>query len=734
MQMKHLLVALLVLLAFAGMAAADTVVDSVEIRSTIIHYGSGTISPATITPADWAGLWYDLDENVSTETITFEFTAGQKGDVNVTYTTIPAFQNYEYDGWANTSVPAENFGYAVIGFFAEPYVALGQKNINGTWTPATIATVAPKVSATKIAKLVIDDDEKYTLKTGATLEMGEGYSIIVDQIDVDGNKAYLKLMKDGKELNSSIVNTNETGLNSSTWIFDLTVLGDKNIQVLRVHVKDVFQGTESSLVEIDGLWLVDYLNAIEVKSDDKFGKFECTVDDDYKLEFEAEEVTLSADSDIELGKGVYIKTEKNFNKTDASLDKFYLYKEYTDAGTYEIRSSVFNYGAASGATITWVGGAPTSTELNFTTFAAFFYDMDNAVDTEVLKFGTGTNATEIPEGDLTYETTPKPVEYEYDWVRSIADGASTIDIPEFYMIMGFFGEKYVPFNAVDVDGAFSNVTPDKMAKLIIDDDEKYTLKTGATLELGEGYTLIVDQIDVDGNKAYLKFLKDGKEINSSIVNTNDSTSNWILRQNISNEKNIQVLRVHVKDVFQGTQDSLVELDGVWLMDYENIVELKSDDKFGVLEYDGDADLTVYFDPGMNYSNSTPINLSVSSKTLEFSSGSKISWSTDMDKQIANNMYLKTADNSTNKFAYFYVNAIVGDGGNVTPPDETPSETPTEQPPVTTPTEPGNETPDPEKPAEESFFKKYMWYIIAAIVLIIIIAGAAYYFMVYKKQA
>jgi len=728
MQMKHLLVALLVLLALVGTAAAA---DSVEIRSTVVNYATIPTSATglLIGPADWAGLYFNLDDNVSTENITLLIPSAantpNKGDLHVNYTTIPAFQSYAYDGWADTANP---YGFAIVGFFAEPYVALGNSNVS-KWT-GTLGTSGnqPAIKATKIAKLIIDDDTKYTLKTGATLELGEGYSIIVDQIDVDGNKAYLKLMKDGRELNSSIVNTNTTpSTTSSTWIFDLTVLGEKNMQVMRVHVKDVFQGTESSLVEIDGLWMVDYQNAKEIKSDDKFGKFECTAADNYRLTFLAEEITLSADSEIELGAGIYIKTEKNFAKT--GLDKFYLFKEYTTPGTYEIRSSVFDYGLSTGGSIRLLSSTTPVTQLDFKTFAAFFYDMDTGIDTEVLKFGTATTATEIPDGNLTYSTTPKPVYYAYDWEYDVT---ATTTAPEYFFIMGLFGEKYVPFNIVNVSGHNDGLKADKMAKLVIDDDTKYTLKTGATLELGDGYTLVVDQIDVDGNKAYIRFMKDGQEVNSSIVNTKDD-SNWILRSTLLNEKNVQIARFHVKDVFQGTQDSLVEIDGLWLMDYKTATELKTSDKFGVLEYDGVSTGT---------STTTPNGIPYTPSTLSFSSSTKISWATDMDKQIANNMYLKTADNSSNKFAYFYVNAEVGEGSTTTEPPvvDTP-QPPIVEPPVVTPpvVEDDNKTnttpPIVEEPPikEPSFLKKYMWHIIIAIVLIIIIAAVAYYFLVMKKQ-
>ncbi len=686
MQMKHLLVALLVLLALIGTAVAA---DEVEIRSKVLHADDiyTNTTPAVLTASEWAGFYYDLDKDVSTEVLTVS--KGTKTNTfDIEYVTTPKFQEYEYDGWFNDSAAATYFGYAVMGFFAEPYVALGKANVTGD--PSNPNAAVSGIKAQNIAKLVIDDDEKYTLKTGATLEMGSGYSIIVDQIDVDGNKAYLKLMKDGKELNSSIVNTNDTAsLTSSTWIFNLTVLGEKDMQVMRVHVKDVFQGTESSLVEIDGMWLVDYQNATEIKSDDKYGKFECDVAGPTNLTFTAENVSLSADSDTEIGAGIFIKTEKNFEIADDTVDKFYLFKVYTEPGVYEIRSSVFDYTAS---TFTF----------NFENFAAFYYDMDNSVDTETL---TGTvTGDKIQEGDLEYTTEPKLVDYEYNWTI----GTPAVD--EQYYIMGFFGEKYVPFNIVDVDGTVTDLKAEKMAKLVIDDDEKFTLKTGATMELGEGYTIIVDQIDVDGNKAYLKFLKDGKEINSSIVNTNDSTSNWILRQNITNEKNVQVMRIHVKDVFQGTQDSLVEIDGFWLMDFQNATELKSDDKFGILEYD-----------------------SFASGVLTFTSESNLTLTTDMDKQIANNMYLKTADNDTVTKGYFYVKAEIGN--NTTTPPTTPSDgNNTTEPPVTPPTDGNNTTEPPVTPEEPGFFAKYMWYIIGAVVLIIIIAGAAYYFMVYKKQA
>ena len=672
MQMKHLLVALIVLLALVGTASAAS---SVEIRSTILHFDTITGgTPATIDATDWAGFYYDLDNNVSTEEMGIAESSTKAGTLNFTYTTTPTFQEYAYDGWFDNSTATTHFGYAVLGFFAEPYVALGKA---GVYNSSPVLNI----QAQKIAKLVIDDDTKYILKTGANLELGSGYSIVVDQIDVDGNKAYLKLFKDGKELNSSIINTNTAPtLTSSTWIFNITVLGEKDMQVMRVHVKDVFQGTESSLVEIDGLWMVDYQNAKEIKADDKYGKFECDVAGPAYLEFSANNVTVSADTSLELGANIFMKTEKNF--AAAPNDKFYLYKVYTEPGTYDIRSSVWDY--------------TTDETFDYENFAAFFYDMDTSTDTENMSYKYTSG--KVLEGDLKYNTTPQPIDYAYDW--QFYDSSIPGFVAEQFYIMGLFGEKYVPFNVVDVNGHFDSLKAEKMSKLVIDDDTKYILKTGATLELGEGYSLIVDQIDVDGNKAYIKFMKDGTEVNSSIVNTNTS-GDWILRSTVLNEKNTQIARIHVKDVFQGTQDSLVEIDGLWAMDYKNATELKSGDKYGVLDFDG-----------------------FTGTTLEFSSNKDITMTQDMDMQIANNMYLKTADSTSFTNAYFYVAAVV-DGNGPSQPDVP------DVPDV--PDTPKPDVPDTTPDVEQTFWQKYMWHIIIAIVLIIIIAGAAYYFLVMKKQ-
>ena len=682
MQFKHVLVALLVLLAFVGTAAAA---DSVEIRSTVLDYSDvTTASPAYVNMLDaqkWAGFYFSFDLTTPTGgTEVISMMENATGSTFVRYTTTPAFQDYEFTGFGDDRY-GDALGYAVMGFFAEPYVALG------------VNVTAPNMSiqAGQIAKLVIDNDEKYLLKTGSTLELGDGYSLIVDQIDVDGNKALIGFYKDGRELNRSIVETG-TG-KDGVWSLTAKLFG-KDPQVMKLHVSSVFQGTQDSLVEIEGLWLVDYLNAMEIKSGDTFGMWENTGTGAVSLTFTTDDFNLNDDEDLNLGRGIFIRTSDDFSTNNA----FYFYKEYTDAGVYEIRSTV-KLVSDMGNTLP-VAGAVTGFFDN-NNFAAFYFDLDKpAVSVEKLVVFENSST----DYNITYTMSQEAIDYAYGkW-------SEPAGLNHQFNITGLFGEKYVPLMKVDVDGDRTGTNLSKIAKLVSDDDEKYLLKTGSTLELGEGYTLIVDQIDVDGNKALIGFYKDGKEINRSIITTGAGESgNWILRNTVLGESNTQVLRVHVSSVFQGTQDSLVEIDGLWLMDYQKAMELKSGDKFGVLEYKSGGIFTA----------------------------NDITISEDETKLIANNLYLKTSKATTDKY-YFYVEATVGEGStgptqpdipdvpDVTTPPTTP-DTPDEKPDVVTP--PVDNNTDDEK----GWFAKNWMYILAAIVLIIIIAGVAYYFLVMKKQ-
>ena len=125
--------------------------------------------------------------------------------------------------------------------------------------------------------------------------------------------------------------------------------------------------------------------------------------------------------------------------------------------------------------------------IDATQFAAFYYDINDNVTTETLsiKDVAGTKGNVIGEDGLVYTTTIEQVAYEYE---NAAAGWGN------YSLIGFFADKYIPLKPTNAD---------KLAKLVLDSDDKYTIRTGEKLDLGQGYALEAKQVDVDGKKVWL---------------------------------------------------------------------------------------------------------------------------------------------------------------------------------------------------------------------------------------
>lgn len=148
-----------------------------------------------------------------------------------------------------------------------------------------------------------------------------------------------------------------------------------------------------------------------------------------------------------------------------------------------------------------------------------------------------------------------------------------------YPLIDLFGEKYVPLCASTVPIWNSHV--DKLAKLVIDHDDCYTLRNSENIDLGDGYSLQVKQIDVDGKKVWLELDKDRQYVDDEIISIGPGDDTWTCTlDNIQGVNNASVFKVHVKQVFQGATDSIVQIEGIWLIDYANIMDIKIGDELG----------------------------------------------------------------------------------------------------------------------------------------------------------
>ncbi len=638
------LAALMLLTVFASAASAA---DSVEIRGPVFN-GSDIQSIVgdgiTIDATQFAAFYYDINDNVTTETLSIKKVTGNNGNVigegGLAYSTTIQKVAYEYDkpeaGWSN---------YSVIGFFADKYIPL---------KPA---------KADKLAKLILDSNDKYTVRTGEKLDLGSGYAIEAKQVDVDGKKVWLEFSKDGEFVDDEIIEVGSGNSASNTWNVELDdIQGEDDVVVLKLHVNQVFQGAVDSIAQIEGLWLIDYANAMTIESDDEFGELNKVSINGATLNITNEDTfTLTRDSTNEIYNGMAFKVAD----TPSNELRFYVMKEITEPGTYEVRGQV----ASGTGNMVW----------DATNFAGFYYDLNDDISTESLSVSGINNGNVIPVGGLVYNTQIKQVAYQYD-----KPGAGW----DKYPVIGFFAEQYIPLKPAKAD---------KLAKLILDSNDKYTVRTGEKLDLGSGYAIEAKQVDVDGKKVWLEFSKDGEFVDDEIIEVgsgNSASNTWNVElDDIQGEDDVVVLKLHVNQVFQGAVDSIAQIEGLWLIDYANAMTIESDDEFGELN-----------------------KVSISGDTLKISNDDTFTLTRDSDQEIGQGMFFKIADTPATELRYYpFVERTIGGNettetpseGNVSTPSEgnvsegnvsegNVSETPTEENVTETP----GETPA-EEPTEEN---------------------------------
>ena len=142
--------------------------------------------------------------------------------------------------------------YYMLPWFGKPYITV-------------------EGDATQLAAVVCKQggSDKKTLKSGESWELGKGYTLTVHQVDVDGNKVWFSLYKDGDEIESGIIETDGT-VESQT--FTATAdFGDADDQLyFMTYVDKVFMGAVDSLAVFKYTWLIEKDNVMLIKTSDEY--------------------------------------------------------------------------------------------------------------------------------------------------------------------------------------------------------------------------------------------------------------------------------------------------------------------------------------------------------------------------------------------------------------------------------------------------------------------------------
>jgi len=316
------LTALVLLLASAMAVSA---VDMVEIRGPVATVEDGR--NYTWGPQEFAGFYYDIDDNLGTEKITMTITNGDVLDEpdGVKYETTAQKDTFDFDEWGE---------FWTIGFLAEEYFAAyveGGKEDAYLYYDSTDRNL---MVDEQLSKVLIDDDEERTFTTGTPLKLMEDYELAIQAIDLDGNKVYVQLMKNGEVVDSAVVEPSKDGatIKDKTYTYKKWLGDTEKIVVIAVHFKNAFRGADTDLATVDGIWQISD-TITDVEEDTEYDKMTIqTVNADtmtIMMDNEDNKITLNSNKDQLLMENIRIKTaDQDVISAEEPL-RFYIYEEAT---------------------------------------------------------------------------------------------------------------------------------------------------------------------------------------------------------------------------------------------------------------------------------------------------------------------------------------------------------------------------------------------------------------------
>jgi S-layer protein (TIGR01567 family) len=685
-----MLTSMAVLLATAMVVGA---VDQVDVRGQVANLGNPTASWDNST---FAGFYYDIDKNIGNEKITFTLsnanpasaTLADTPDANgvrgIVYTAEAQPKNFKFKPWGQ---------YQVIGFMADRYFAAYDTVVTKRMAEVneTLAFLADKskndnlMTNEQISKVLMDTDTEMTITSGTPLKLAEGYELAVKSIDTDGNKVFVELTKNGASVDTKVVqpSVNNAEMSDKTYYYKMDLGDTKEIVTIAVHFKNAFRGTDNNIATVDGVFQVSDV-ATALKSDVQYDKMSIRSVNPTAMTIlmdnKDNQVTLSKNKDTVLMQNIYIKTADQDPIDATNPLRYYIYKKYTEPGTYEMRSTVGNLGQA---TISW----------DNSTFAGLYYDIDKNLGAEKLTF-TISNANpasatlaDTPDANgvrgIVYTTQSQPKNFKFKpWGQ--------------YQVIGFLAERYfAKFDEVitakmvetneplaflaDKSKNDNLMTNEQISKVLMDTDTEMTITTGTPLKLAEGYELAIKSIDEKGNKAFVELMKNGASVDTKVVqpsidNAKMGDKTYYYKRDLGDTKEIVTIAVHFKNAFRGTDMDIATVDGVFQVS-DTPTALKSD-----VQYDKMSIRSV---------NPTAMTILMDNKD------NQVTLSKNKDTTLMMNIHIKTADqddiDATNPLRFYIYKSATIEGANVT----------TEAPKAEAKTNVTTEAPKTEAPKTEA---------------------------------
>ena len=261
--------------------------ETCEIRGTVLNLVGTQSADITWDAHNFSAFWYDLDGDRSTEMLTIAAnTLDAPWDRHIdknclSYTTCPFYREYKL--YANKGLTVNgDTGYYIESWMGEKYVA-----VNGR--------------ADKLSELLCEfgyDDSK-TFAAYDSWDMSGGFALEA-QVDLEGNKVWFGLSKDGSEIDSDVVSAGEV------YAYTADICGEDDVPVFSCYVDAIFGGNNTT--QIKYVFLIDD-DVLEIECGDEYGAMVVMTASSLQVILTNDEtaINLGADSEEHIMGNLYFK-------------------------------------------------------------------------------------------------------------------------------------------------------------------------------------------------------------------------------------------------------------------------------------------------------------------------------------------------------------------------------------------------------------------------------------------
>ena len=430
----------------------------------------------------------------------------------------------------------------------------------------------------QLSRVIYNSLGEMVLAPGESLELKEGYELVIISVDLDGDKVYLQLSRNGEIVDSAIVIPPEAKPGDETYHY--APQGSNGGGEIAVRFKNAFRGAEVDLATVDQIVQRSggqpSEKILEISEDTLMTTGQSLIlMEGYELEIAAIDLD---------GNRVYVQLSRNGEIVDSAVvippeaklsDGTYIYDPDGVGESEQIAvrfKNTFRGAAADFATVDQIvqrsEGQPSEKISEITDeivmprvrplklkegYALWLMDVDldgNKASVILTKDGEIVDSAIV----MPPEATPGDETYHYAPQGSNGGGEIAVRFKN-------------AFRGVDVDLATVDQIVQRSggqpSEKIFEISEDTLLTTGQSLILMEGYELEIAAIDLDGHKVHIRLKKDGKIVDDAIVIPLKSTvdGDTYFYSSDGSEGGGEIA-VRFKNAFRGARVDLATVDAI----------------------------------------------------------------------------------------------------------------------------------------------------------------------------